>query len=1173
MQIPNNLKDAIQNDNLVIFAGSGLSKQFNLPDWKKLVEEVIVDLGEDNDYFDYLPLLKKNKLSPIEVLEKLKPEHGQIRKYIKENFYLTKGNFESHKKILKLSSQIITTNYDNGFEMAADNKIIPSTYTSNFNISEVNKSSDEYILKLHGSVHEVDNCILFKDDYEKLYANDSSIIEKLKSIFIGKTILFIGFSFNDLEINLIFEKLNLLFSNYNKHYVVSTSSSDFSSIPFLNSIQIQDYTQIDNFIDSCLVHKPLAKQGQVAKSTDKTQTILKKIVILCPNPVDLDFGSDLINVRAQFENLDATIYHGTLNFTTLNSIDDYDLLIVITKLFKSMLYIESETIKSDLVTPKDISDAIPNESIPIVYITDKQIDVQHRTNGIFVSSFKNSIISKLIFKAIRNDNLEFQESEICFHGKKWLPQPILKGSASVCSLYNITFKNLNIDRKSLNIVVGRLEEQISITSRLLTIVKTNKFLNIKASGGLGKTTLIRKVACELFIRGHFKDGVNFKSCENIKTYEDFEETLIQGFNLLNIIKFKDYLIEHYSNHKKQLLIILDNFESVVNNLSDHEFSKAVELLKFCTNYANIALTSRDAVNSASDFEDLYSLTPLTTDDAFKLFIKYYGDVRDDEIKVLRSEILEEILNNNPLAIKLVTSSRTRFSLIVELKEQLINNFFESTNEDYSLAFRDNADLNIERTKSLFQSINYSYITLTQREKLAFELLSLFPDGISLSNFKKCFEKTNSSNNVGDNDLRVLRDKSLVEDDSGTLKLQPIIRRFADVRFSKRGIELKRKYYTDAYQFNDFILEVITLVKDKKSLSEAYKFYNSVRNNLYKVLTYIEDINLIKNNLPDKLQLLDYVKTIDSFIINEKQIKEFVGRLVEIMPYFNDVEGAEDFLNVIKYRSNYFHREFDKSYKEMCKILPIVNIENREFSNETRIETIYLNVVSNIHSMEGFTLQHIKCKVKNESYTSYINDAFFYLGIYSSTNSKEIDFYMFEEQLAKKALSESDLENYITSLYQDEHLEIMQSTYTLSKSKKLPLARIKKLVITNPYTNGIKDLMIAFNTTTDVDKITHFEKALVNLKHIKYYYLEGLFYYTKFLYETGKNYREKLVVGTEMCNKFHYRYLSFMFENLDKKNDTQYKFEYNDYPIEDLSSYIREYNNYWTKKFKNPRYHQ
>jgi len=182
------------------------------------IENVINKLNKD-EFNVFLPVLKIGAMKPIEVLEKIKSEHTLIKKHIKENFVINSGDFNFHKKIIELTSgQIITTNYDNAFEKASNGLITPSIYTDKFNKSQINKSNEPYIFKLHGSYIEPSNCIIFEEDYNKLYDSNSEAIEKLKTIFAEKTILFLGFSFNDPDINLIFKNLDKAFdNNNNKH--------------------------------------------------------------------------------------------------------------------------------------------------------------------------------------------------------------------------------------------------------------------------------------------------------------------------------------------------------------------------------------------------------------------------------------------------------------------------------------------------------------------------------------------------------------------------------------------------------------------------------------------------------------------------------------------------------------------------------------------------------------------------------------------------------------------------------------------------------------------------------------------------------------------------------------------------------------------------------------------
>ena len=121
MNVPPEIQEAIKNNRLVVFAGSGLSTKFKLPSWRKLTEDVIHDINEKK-FNDLLPLLESGLLTPIEVLDKIQSEHTKVRSFIKENFKIDKEqDFLLHKKILEVTDAIITTNYDNAFEEGCSN--------------------------------------------------------------------------------------------------------------------------------------------------------------------------------------------------------------------------------------------------------------------------------------------------------------------------------------------------------------------------------------------------------------------------------------------------------------------------------------------------------------------------------------------------------------------------------------------------------------------------------------------------------------------------------------------------------------------------------------------------------------------------------------------------------------------------------------------------------------------------------------------------------------------------------------------------------------------------------------------------------------------------------------------------------------------------------------------
>lgn len=1160
----------LSNNKIIIFAGSGLSKNLHLPDWNEMVIDIIKEIN-NVDFNHFIPLFEKKIMSPIDVLELIKNNRNEVYTYIKSTFNLqSTSKVDFQKKLLKLSNnKVITTNYDNSFEIASGNTIIASKPTSKYSINEADKNDNPFIFKLHGSFDEPDNCIIFKEDYEKLYElnNNQAAPEKLKSLFANSTFLFVGFGFNDPDIDLIFDKMNKTFGGLNKHFIITPEPGKFEKYSFLEPLIIIDYNSLEAKIDELLAIKEKENETEL-QLTNSLQLIKarKKITILYPEILNQHFAVEYKNTIALFEEVDADLLIGSLNLKTLQLVDDSDLLIIISNVYKEKIYIEEDNLKSNLLDLEDTLDNLPNSEIPVLILTNEKlnkIDIPYSV--INIHNYKNQTIKRFLHKIIKDKCFSFSEESITSNLNSWFIE-LEKGKASLNNFYG-NDRNLEIGKKCLTNIIGRIEEQSNLISRFLMINTSNKILNIKASGGLGKTTICKKIAYELYNRGYYKKGVNFKSCENVKNYDDFEALVYEGFNLAEILNFREHLVENYSNEKIDLLLLLDNFETVVNNLSEEDYSKAINLLEFISDYSNVVITSREVISNR-EFEEVFTLTPMTTDDALELFkLNYKGKNRysNDEIKILRVDILEDLLANNPLAIKLVTTSRPEMQ-IDQLRDQIRNHFFESINEEYSDVFKNNADLNIERSKSIFQSINYSYSFLNHRQKLSFELLSLFPDGIILNDFKHCFRKSKSSNNITDTEIKQLENKSLLENYNGRLQLQPIIRRFADYQFAKHSDNMQ-KYCVDAYAYNCYIMNTLNDVRRKSSYSFALHIFSSLKNNLLKVLEYIPNIKIEEGEIVgEKKFFLNYIHNLEGFLTNTKNIEYFENKTKALITYFDDVVNARNLIEVIIHKANYYQNEFDYSYSEMSKLLSVKDMENRNFSDEEDLEKRWKFSISIIHSMEGFTLNFINCMIKNGDYSRDLSAHYYYLGLEEIRHKKDYEaFYYFENLLRNSKLDVNELKSYIDSLYMEQHLQIMQCSYILSKVEPIPAKSIHKLVISNPYTKGLKNLMLAFSTNDEKEKIIFFEKALQNLKHIKYYYLEAVYYYAKYLKDINSEKYETLVLkGFTASQKYKYKYLDHLFSDLLNNTREEYELNYEYYKTEGLEEYVHKDNKEWER---------
>src|SRR5690606_9428371 len=156
---------------------------------------------------------------------------------------------------------------------------------------------------------------------------------------------------------------------------------------------------------------------------------------------------------------------------------------------------------------------------------------------------------------------------------------------------------------------------------------------------------------------------------------------------------------------------------------------------------------------------------------------------------------------------------------------------------------------------------------------------------------------------------------------------------------------------------------------------------------------IPDIQLNeKGPVRKKENLLNYIYGLEGFVVNEKQIKEFYQKINSIKEFFKDVLHADTLIKAIELNKKYFFEEFQHSYTQLSNIFPPNEIRNRILEKEGYIEKRYKNIISNLHSMEGFTLDIIKSFIINANYSYYLDADFFYLGIPVNISRKKDGFY-------------------------------------------------------------------------------------------------------------------------------------------------------------------------------------
>ncbi len=267
-KIPLELRNAICNDNLILFIGAGLSynltniKNNELKGWSNLVDGILNELiSKGYDVAHLLPLI--DRYDPIKILDLIETNKSipkkEIYSFTKDFFDLhINNNFELHKLLFQLCRKIITTNYDNAFEIAVPLLRKNKAYKGkNYELTTHKDSNSVLLFKLHGCFEDVDSMVLFPSNYKDLYENQARDAEHsllvLRNIIVNKAILFIGTGMGDFQINNIFHEIKQLQGEYNQNHFIITNKSLDSALSFLTPIKIENYSEITTIVEHLIV--------------------------------------------------------------------------------------------------------------------------------------------------------------------------------------------------------------------------------------------------------------------------------------------------------------------------------------------------------------------------------------------------------------------------------------------------------------------------------------------------------------------------------------------------------------------------------------------------------------------------------------------------------------------------------------------------------------------------------------------------------------------------------------------------------------------------------------------------------------------------------------------------------------------------------------------------------
>ncbi|MGR9578375.1 SIR2 family protein [Pandoraea sputorum] len=201
------LFDAHRTGKVMLFAGAGVSANLGLPDWDTLISHIAKELGYDPKIFSTYG----SHLALAEFYKKKKGGLGALRSWMDREWHKPATDIsmsEIHKLITQGNfSRIYTTNYDRWLEYAHD--AFGVKYDKIASVADLVSVTDGHrqIIKLHGDFDADDTLVLDETSYFQRLDFETPLDIKLRNDVLGNSVLFIGYSLNDLNIRLLFYRL------------------------------------------------------------------------------------------------------------------------------------------------------------------------------------------------------------------------------------------------------------------------------------------------------------------------------------------------------------------------------------------------------------------------------------------------------------------------------------------------------------------------------------------------------------------------------------------------------------------------------------------------------------------------------------------------------------------------------------------------------------------------------------------------------------------------------------------------------------------------------------------------------------------------------------------------------------------------------------------------------
>lgn len=942
------IQRAIREKTLVIFVGAGVSANSGVPTWGQLINWMAKELNIDKN-------IQENEYLKIAQYY----FNANPRIFLKNVEKCLDGNWEpnviSEYLFKEFNPQyFVTTNYDDILEKTSNKLSIPCTIIAqDSDIPAIGQNNA--IIKMHGDFKHK-NIVLKEDDYLKYSENYRLMEVFIKSLFATNTILFVGFSADDPNVNQIYSWVNnILQQNQREAYLLQIDGVDEDyelKRKYFNKkgIHITNYKELSKLIENYIEEKDLENELKRLKSEKGKQLykLLHFVKNATPNILEQCYERLLptryLNFLSDDDISKVINYYWSCNYGILSTSHDKKMGQLITLLnrqtkkarkTKDLLshlgikkLIESVWVNDKIKTKKELTLTSNGKA------TNKIVSLINEFNYIEVEKFlgdmdDENFVNKYIDKNIESVNV-FEKVYILIKLHRYeLAYNILKRISYKAKLTNNNFIFI-ISEFNRKVVSGYYHWNCYYNS---SDKKKEELDNIqKECWAINVPNLMSKLLT-VEERNIIEDKLNFKFIENLdkKILRNTVENSQTKFCLKEIYDTfaQNYIfIENYQEYQKLCLhCISSKFENIDNQ-------------EGCISLYNYFSTNQDQY----DFLDL-------------LLVIKYAKTSDLNNLIFRKKIKELDLSNetdkNKLlcAYKHLIDSILHFDLCSERSN--CQEYLDYLNKFFIIFMvipfiKDEITTILENYLVLIEKYNW-YEDFYTTHNLLFYLLNFI-----IRNFNKTYRNTNLDSQIlGDFLVYLVNNSSKIKDavcDKNQVirfvnEISDIIKKTdQNLRISTFRINETSRFSIQLYSFIYKFADTSTKEKIKKLVIEQLK--NDFNHELYQ---YACLENIIKPRIKYENKLIEEIeKRIEKY--NELKITEptmrngFTNNPVGLDEIHDVLRTVANLLNFGKLKKSTSFEQYKnhKDFKTYNYFLFAMDMDNFDYN---KFELDFLNYLT------------------------------------------------------------------------------------------------------------------------------------------------------------------------------------------------------------------------------------